>query len=119
MAEPLHYQPTPTRTESSAQEALNELLENLHQHGFLRLANDMVKANNDIGKIVAAGLNRPGTQNAVQNLSLLFMTLSTVPPERFNHLLLALRDALLAMKPASDTAQQEKARRASVACSNC
>lgn len=108
MAEPLHYQPTLTRTEPSAQEALNELLENLHQHGFLRLANDMVKANNDIGKIVAAGLNRPGTQNAVQNLSLLFMTLSTVPPERFNHLLLALRDALLAMKPASDTAQQEK-----------
>ncbi|MDI6958479.1 DUF1641 domain-containing protein [Pantoea sp. Pa-EAmG] len=108
MAEPLHYQPTPTRTEPSAQEALNELLENLHQHGFLRLANDMVKANNDIGKIVAAGLNRPGTQNAVQNLSLLFMTLSTVPPERFNHLLLALRDALLAMKPASGTAQQEK-----------
>ncbi|OWS74502.1 hypothetical protein CBW22_19295 [Pantoea sp. VS1] len=108
MAEPLHYQPTTTRTEPSAQEALNELLENLHQHGFLRLANDMVKANNDIGKIVAAGLNRPGTQNAVQNLSLLFMTLSTVPPERFNHLLLALRDALLAMKPASDTAQQEK-----------
>ncbi len=108
MAEPLHYQPTPTRTESSAQEALNELLENLHHHGFLRLANDMVKANNDIGKIVAAGLNRPGTQNAVQNLSLLFMTLSTIPPERFNHLLLALRDALLAMKPASDTAQQEK-----------
>ena len=108
MAEPLHYQPRPTRTEPSAQEALNELLENLHQHGFLRLANDVVKANNDIGKIVAAGLNRPGTQNAVQNLSLLFMTLSTVPPERFNHLLLALRDALLAMKPASDAAQQEK-----------
>ena len=25
-----------TRTEPSAQEALNELLENLHQHGFLR-----------------------------------------------------------------------------------
>ncbi len=71
MAEPLHYQPTATRTEPSAQEALNELLENLHQHGFLRLANDMVQANNDIGKIVAAGLNRPGTQNAVQNLSLL------------------------------------------------
>ena len=38
------------------------------------------------------------------------MTLSTVPPERFNHLLLALRDALLAMKPASDTAQQGEKR---------
>lgn len=109
MAEPLDYQPTPARTEPTAQEALNELLENLHQHGFLRLANDVVKANNDIGKILAAGLNRPGTQNAAQNVSLLFMTLSTIPPECFNHLLLALRDALLAMKPASDAAQQEKA----------
>lgn len=109
MAEPIHYQPTPTCTEPTAREALNDLLENLHQHGFLRLANDVVKANNDIGKIIAAGLNRPGSQNAAQNLSLLFMTLSTIPPERFNHVLLALRDAMLAMKPAADTTQQEKA----------
>ncbi|MFR0654057.1 DUF1641 domain-containing protein [Pantoea sp. SIMBA_079] len=109
MAEPLDYQPEPARTEPTAQESLNTLLENLHQHGFLRLANDVVKANNDIGKILAGGLNRPGTQNAIQNMSLLFMMLSTIPPERFNHVLLAVRDALVAMKPATESVQQEKA----------
>jgi len=108
MAEPLEYQPTPTPTEPSAHEALNTLLESLHQHGFLRLANDVVKANNDIGKIIAAGLNRPGSQHAAQNLSLLFMMLSTIPPARFNHILLAMREALMAIKPASEAAQQQK-----------
>lgn len=106
MAERLSYTVPPTRTEKTAQEAMDELVENLHEHGFLRLANDAIKANNDIGKILVSGLNRPGTQSAIQNLSLLMMTLSTIPPERLNHILLALRDAAMAMKPASDATQQ-------------
>ncbi|WP_313690493.1 DUF1641 domain-containing protein [Pantoea sp.] len=109
MAERLEYQVPPTRTEATAQEALEELIENLHQHGFLRLANDAVKANSDIGKILVAGLNRPGTQNAIQNLSLLLMAIGTIPPERFNHILLALREAAMALKPASDEAEQSEA----------
>lgn len=109
MAERLSYTVPPTRTEATAQEALDELVENLHQHGFLRLANDAIKANNEIGKILVSGLNRPGAQSAIQNLSLLMMTLSTIPPERLNHILLAVRDAAMAMKPASDETQQEKA----------
>lgn len=107
MAERLSYTVPPTRTEKTAQEAMDELVENLHEHGFLRLANDAIKANNDIGKILVAGLNRPGTQSALQNISLILMTLSTIPPERLNHILLALRDAAMAMKPASDATQQE------------
>jgi len=107
MAERLSYTVPPTRTEKTAQEAMDELVENLHEHGFLRLANDAIKANNDIGKILVAGLNRPGTQSALQNISLILMTLSTIPPERLNHILLALRDAAIAMKPASDATQQE------------
>lgn len=109
MAERLSYTVPPTRTEKTAQEAMDELVENLHQHGFLRLANDAIKANNDIGKILVAGLNRPGAQSAMQNISLILMTLSTIPPERLNHILLALRDAAMAMKPASDATQQEHA----------
>lgn len=109
MAERLTYTVPPVRTEATAQEALNELIENLHEHGFLRLANDAVKANSDIGKILVSGLNRPGTQSAIQNLSLLMMTLSTIPPERLNHLLLALRAGAMALKPASDNTQQEQA----------
>ncbi|QGY32475.1 DUF1641 domain-containing protein [Pantoea cypripedii] len=109
MAERLEYQVPPTRTEATAQEALDELIENLHQHGFLRLANDAVKANSDIGKILVAGLNRPATQNAIQNFSLLLMAIGTIPPERFNHILLALREAAMALKPASDDAEQSAA----------
>lgn len=109
MAERLSYQVPPARTEPTAQEALDTLLESLHQHGFLRLANDLVKANADIGKILAGGLNKPGTQNAMQNLSLLFMALSTIPPERFNHLLLAAKAGIMAVKPASDEAKRHSA----------
>ncbi|SFO18798.1 Uncharacterized conserved protein YjgD, DUF1641 family [Candidatus Pantoea varia] len=109
MAERIKYQVPPTRTEPTAREEMDELLENLHQHGFLRLANGLVKSNNEVGKILVSGLNQPGTQNALQNLSLLMMTLGSVPPERFNHLLLAVRDAAMAVKPARDEARQEKA----------
>ncbi len=37
------------------------------------------------------------------------ITLGSVPPERFNHLLLAVRDAAMAVKPARDEARQDKA----------
>lgn len=106
MAERLTYQVPPARTEPTAQEALDTLLESLHQHGFLRLANDLVCANADIGKILAQGLNKPGAQNALQNISLLLMTLGTMPPERFNHVLLALKSGMMAVKPASDEMKQ-------------
>lgn len=109
MAERMEYQVTPTRTEQTAREAMDELIESLHQHGFLRLANDLVKSNSEIGKILVSGLNQPGTQSALQNLSLLMMTLGSVPPERFNHLLLALRDAAMAIKPAREEANSGKA----------
>ena len=109
MAKRITYQVTPARTETTAREAMDELIENLHQHGFLRLANDLVKSNSEVGKILVSGLNQPGTQNALQNISLLMMTLGSVPPERFNHLLQAIRDAAMAVKPAREEARQEKA----------
>lgn len=90
MAERIHYDVPPARSEPDAREALDTLLASLHQHGFLRLANDVVCANSEIAQILVAGLNRPGAQAALQNISLLFMALSQVPPERFNQLLLAL-----------------------------
>lgn len=82
MAERMKYQVPPTPTEPTAREAMDELIENLHQHGFLRMANDLVKSNSEVGKILVSGLNQPGTQNALQNLSILMMTLGSVPPER-------------------------------------
>ncbi len=109
MAERMQYDVPPTRTEPTAKESLDTLLESLHEHGFLRLANDVVKANSEIGKILVDGLNRPGSQNAIQNLSLLMMALGTIPPERFNHMIMALRAGLMALKPASEQTQQQTA----------
>lgn len=109
MAERLNYTVPPVQDEQNAQDALSELLENLHQHGFIRLANDIVKANSEIGKILVAGLNRPGSRNAVQNLSLMVMAVGSIPPERFNHILLALRAAVMATKPASELNEGQKA----------
>ena len=37
MAERMQYDVPPTRTEPTAKESLDTLLESLHQHGFLRL----------------------------------------------------------------------------------
>lgn len=98
MAERQEYQVPPARTETTAQDMLHTLTESLHEHGFLRLLNDVVRANTDIASILVSGLNQPGGQNAMQNLSLLFMTLSKIPPEHFNHLLQALKSGVMAVR---------------------
>ena len=109
MAERMQYEVPPTRTEPDASEALSTLLENLHKHGFLRLANDLVCANTDIAKVLVGGLNKPGSQVAIQNISLLLMAISRVPPERFNQLLMALTDGANALSRQSDTEQKRGA----------
>lgn len=109
MAERMKYEVPPARTEPDAGEALNTLLENLHKHGFLRLANDLVCANTDIAKILVSGLNRPASQSAIQNISLLLMALSRIPPERFNQLLMALTDGLNAVSEATQDKQNKGA----------
>ncbi|MFD3249086.1 DUF1641 domain-containing protein [Rahnella aquatilis] len=98
MAERQEYQVPPARTGTTAQDMLHTLTESLHEHGFLRLLNDVVRANTDIASILVSGLNQPGGQNAMQNLSLLFMTLSKIPPEHFNHLLQALKSGVMAVR---------------------
>ncbi|WP_428943699.1 DUF1641 domain-containing protein [Pantoea sp. FN060301] len=109
MAERMNYEVPPTRTEPNAGEALNTLLENLHKHGFIRLANDLVCANTDIAKVLVSGLNRPGSQAAIQNISLLMMALSRMPPERFNQLLMALTDGVNALSQATQDEQKQRA----------
>ncbi|WP_194208284.1 DUF1641 domain-containing protein [Superficieibacter sp. 1612_C1] len=109
MAERMNYEVPPAQTQPSAGDALSDLLENLHHHGFLRLANDMVKANTQIAKIVVDGLNQPGTQTGVQNLSLLLVALSKIPPEQFNHLLMALTRGVQAMTEKHDAPEKKSA----------
>ena len=94
MAERIGYDVKPAKIGPDAQDELQQLLENLHKHGMLRLANDLVCANSQIAKVVVDGLNKKGTLNALQNLSLLLMALSRIPPERFQKMVFAVTDAL-------------------------
>lgn len=93
MAEPIDYDVKPSKNEPDAKDELDRLVQNLHEHGVLRMANDLVCANNAIAKVLVDGLNKEGTLNVVQNLSILAMALSRVPPDEFYRLVFALKDA--------------------------
>lgn len=92
MAAPIQFEVKPARTEMTAREELDRLLETCHRHGLLRLANDVVAANQDVAQVLVGGLQKPGTLNAIQNLSVLLMALSCIPPAEFYRLVFAVAD---------------------------
>lgn len=92
MAKAIDYQVEPPVIGPTAEEELQRLLQTLHEHGVLRLANDMVASNNDWLKVIVDGLSRKGSLNVIQNISVLLMALSTIPPERMYKLAFGLRD---------------------------
>ncbi|AYY57413.1 DUF1641 domain-containing protein [Burkholderia multivorans] len=94
MAERLSDDTTPPPSEPNAHDALERLLGSLHRHGFLRFANDVVSANAKIAEVLVGALDKPGTQTGVQNLAMLVMALSRVPPEQFGKTMFAAADAL-------------------------
>lgn len=47
MAKAIDYQPEPPRIGPTADEELQRLLQTLHEHGVLRLTNDLVASNNE------------------------------------------------------------------------
>jgi uncharacterized protein YjgD (DUF1641 family) len=83
MADPIEYTPTPARTEPTAREELDTLLQTLHEQGVLRLVNDIAGANKGILEVLVRGLNAPGTRNVIQNLAAAAMVLGKVPPGAF------------------------------------
>ena len=83
MAERISHDVTPPKIGPDAHEELERLLQTLHEHGVLRLANDVVGANTSIASVVVDGLGKASTLNAIQNLAILGMMLSEIPPERF------------------------------------
>ncbi|WP_434702501.1 DUF1641 domain-containing protein [Pseudomonas sp. Z1-12] len=93
MAEPIDYNVKPSKTEPDAKDELDRLVQSLHEHGVLRMANDLVCANTAITKVLVDGLNKEGTLNVIQNLSILAMALSRVPPDELYRLVFALKDA--------------------------
>ncbi|MDC8745118.1 DUF1641 domain-containing protein [Xanthomonas campestris] len=109
MAEPLDYDVKPTPIGPTAREELDRLLETLHQRGILRLANDLVGARDELAKVLVDGINQPGPLNALQNVSILAMAVSRIPPSQFYKVVFAGKDALdqIARSRAQTAAQGE------------
>lgn len=81
----------------------------MHEHGVLRLVNDVVAANTQIAKVLVDGLNKEGTLNAIQNLSVLAMALSRIPPEQFYKVAFAAKDAFSHVSQHATQAQDTEA----------
>jgi uncharacterized protein YjgD (DUF1641 family) len=94
MAEPIEYTPEPPKLGPDAHEELERLLQTAHEHGVLRLANDLIGANTQWAQVLVDGMNTEGAHNAVQNLAMLAMMLSRIDPNRFYKALFAARDGL-------------------------
>lgn len=94
MAERISYDVPPPKIGPDAQEDLDRLVQTLHEHGLLRFANDVVASNHELLRIVVDGFNKPGSLNAIQNLSVIAMTLSALPPERFYQVMFALKEGI-------------------------
>lgn len=95
MAERISHDVTPPpKIGPDAQEELDRLVQTLHEHGMLRFANDVVASNHELLRILVEGLNKPGSLNAIQNLSVIAMTLSALPPERFYQVMFALKEGI-------------------------
>jgi uncharacterized protein YjgD (DUF1641 family) len=109
MAERIDHDVKPTPLGPDAHEELERLLQSLHEQGVLRFANDVVSAKSQVLKILIDGLGKEGSLNAIQNLSILGMALSRIPPEEFYKLAFGLKDALAALHQPPQTAAREDA----------
>lgn len=109
MAEPITYDVKPTPIGPDAREELDRLLQSLHERGILRFANDIVCAQTQIAKVLVDGIGKEGTMNAIQNLSILGMALSRIPPEEFYKLVFGLKDAIAEVNKHGESGQEGEA----------
>lgn len=99
MAERIDYTPPPNGDlDPSAQQEWERLLEGMHEHGFLRFANDLVRSNTQLAQILTDALSREGALNAIQNLSTLMIALSSISPGQFHKTVYAAQDAFATME---------------------
>ena len=102
MARPIEHQVRAPQVGADARDELDRLLEACHEHGVLRLATDLVAANADVARVLTQGLQKEGVLNAIQNLSILAMALSRIPPSDFYRCVFALRDGLTTLTSQAD-----------------
>ena len=94
MAERIQYTVPPPRIGPDAHDEWERLLQNLHEHGVLRFANDLVAANPQVVKVLVGGLGKESSLNAIRNVSVMAMALSTISPHDFYRVTFALRDGI-------------------------
>ncbi|MVW78279.1 DUF1641 domain-containing protein [Bordetella sp. 02P26C-1] len=109
MAERIDHDVKPTPIGPDAREELERLLQSLHEQGMLRFANDVVSAKSPVLKVLLDGLGKQATLNAIQNLSILGMALSRIPPEEFYKLVFGMKDALAALSRSPTASGKEEA----------
>ncbi len=97
MAQRIDFDVKPTPIGPSAREELDTLLETLHQRGVLRFANDLAGSHDQLLKVLVNGMNKEGSLNALQNLSILGMALSRIEPAQFCKVVFAFQDAFHAV----------------------
>lgn len=100
MAQRIDHDVKPNPIGPDAHEEWERLLQSLHEQGMLRYANDLVSAKSEVLKVLLDGLGKQGTLNAIQNVSILGMALSRIPPEDFYKLVFGLKDAMAALTQA-------------------
>src|SRR5690554_1471984 len=94
MAERIDYDVKPTPIGPDAHQELERLLQGLHEHGVLRFANNVVRAQTPLTHVLVDGLGKEGTLNAIQNLSIIGMALSRIPPDEFYKMVFSMKDAM-------------------------
>lgn len=92
MAKAILHEPKAAKINPDAHEELERLLETLHENGVLRFANDLVGAKTPVTKTLVEGLSTEGSLNAMQNIAILFMALSRIPPNEFYKTVFAAKE---------------------------
>ncbi len=98
MAKAINYETPPNPRPDPAKKELDDLLQNLHESGVLRLSNDILRSLPELAVILLRGMNGEKTTNAIQNLSLLLNGIGSIPPERFQVVMHAVTEALESME---------------------
>ena len=112
MAQPIEWTGKSASVGRDAHDALERLLQSLHEHGVLRFANDLVCSQTKVAEVLVDGLSREASLNAVQNVTALLMALSRIPPDRFYKLTSAFAAAVDTVAAPHERERRERSEEA-------
>ncbi len=80
MAEPISFEPPVAKIDPTAQEELGALLQTLHDHGLIRLAEIGIDGGMDALAVILERLDKPSTHRTLENLARLSQLPGTLDP---------------------------------------